>query len=459
MKKIKLLLLIVVCLLFLLPGAMSHDVPFSKLETRVDGNAISFNVIPPVYCIRNFCSEPADYNYNYGIDNFLDNLTIINKGNKCKLNPASFSKNFNKTTCLDSYHVEYVCSSYIESINITNTLFYELFGYYFEQYYVLNCSNDTRLVYTDLIEASIILNYSKICEINKSISVSTNEGEDGYINSESAYEKNDFVNIQENKITEPEKVKTQSLWTSSYLYNKIIEYSKSEKMFIFVVIFSVIFGILHSFTPGHGKTLIISYLVGSNPKIKDIFLLAITTAVTHVSDILILSIVFLVVPVSLKNKYFDSITLVAALLIILFGIKILIDNIWKKHDEHHHHHHDALVHNHEHSHGSHIHHHEHHDSKKKIMTLGFLAGLAPCPTAWALFSVLIALKLYYYAFISVLSFSIGLVLTLLVMSLIFVKAKRLLKFIPLEIKGYPLLRILSGALITLTGILMLFGIL
>ncbi|MEA2003643.1 MAG: sulfite exporter TauE/SafE family protein [archaeon] len=447
------ILLISILIIILTPAAQAHLVPYTDLYTSFEKNTIQFEIFPPVLCSDKDCKNFIYHNYS--IKDFENKLTIKNDEKKCNLNKESFLNRFNKTSGDEYYYIEYDCENRLEILNITNYLFYDMFGYYFEQYYILNCSGDTNVFYTDLIEPDVIINYSEICfpkppeqyftatekELPTSPALDKPALDKKQETKKDIYdEKADLPIVMENK-----------MFSTESIINNIVNFSRSENFIIYVILLSILFGIIHSFSPGHGKSLILSYILGHKTDSKDILLLSLTTAITHISDIFILSLIFLILPMSLKNQYMNSITLAASVLIIIFGLKSLYDTLRKKHT-HTHSHKEAGSHEH------HFHTHEHKQpktNKRSILTFGILAGLAPCPTAWTLFSILIALKLYSYAFISILSFSVGLILTILSISLVLLKAKTLFRYIPNEIKGYNYLQIISSLLVITIGVFML----
>ncbi|MEA3378233.1 MAG: sulfite exporter TauE/SafE family protein [Nanoarchaeota archaeon] len=213
------------------------------------------------------------------------------------------------------------------------------------------------------------------------------------------------------------------------MHNSIENINIKEVSIIFLLFFSFIIGIIHAFAPGHGKSIIISYLLGKNAKFKDLLLLSLTTAATHMSDILIVSLLFLfVIPPVFKTEISNYISRIAAILILIFGFYILFKNLKK----HKHHHKDT--------------------NEKEFLFAGFLTGLAPCPSAWAFFLIFISLGLYFKAFLSVIAFTFGTIVAIFFVGLIFLKAKILLKYIPNESKFSAKLPIISALIIIFIGL-------
>jgi ABC-type nickel/cobalt efflux system permease component RcnA len=417
------LIFLISLFLLLIPFSYAHaghSTPASNIFIETENNKLKLEILTPIFCKDSQCNS-FDY-FNYSFHNFNNNLTIIQENERCDLIESSFFKKIDLNYSIERYNITYTCPSNIDSLNITNTLFYEKTGYYFEQYYVINCTDSMKVLYSHLSLPEVEFDYFKICEINKTESSA------------------DIANIHKNG--------KQSIDSTSTLFNKVIDLSKQKKFFILFLLFSFFLGILHSFSPGHGKSLIVSYIIGKKVSKKDILKLSLTTATTHVLDVLLLSTIFLFLPMSLKDEYMKYISLAAALLIIAFGVHFFIKNIRKK---------KAHSHHHSHSH-SHRHTHHHKTSKKSLISIGILAGLAPCPTGWLLFSILISLNLYYQAVFSLLFFSLGLISTILIISVLFIHFKKAFNFIPEEFKGYNVLKLISSILIIFIGIIMLLRI-
>jgi len=157
-------------------------------------------------------------------------------------------------------------------------------------------------------------------------------------------------------------------------------------------------GALHAFEPGHGKTIIAAYMIGTKGRAKDgIFLGAIVTF-THTFSVIILGLITKM----LSTSYSDSdlhnwLGLVSATIILLVGLWMLKQrlsgngghhhfNLFGKKTHHHSHHDHEHNHSHDHNHQHPHQHHNHHGPKEafnkwNLLLLGISGGIIPCPAA------------------------------------------------------------------------------
>ncbi len=228
-------------------------------------------------------------------------------------------------------------------------------------------------------------------------------------------------------------------------------------------------GALHAFEPGHGKTLIAAYMVGTKGRAWDGVLLGTIVTITHTFSVILLGLVAMM----LSKKYSDEVLhnwlgLFSAGLILIVGIWMLRQRLsGSGHGHFHlfggHHHHDhphphSHEHHHPHAHGhkheseadhghkheheheqphqhshehdgyhDHLHKahehaaakgHQHHDhskaaaksttSKLELLLLGLSGGIIPCPTAIATLLTAIAAGKIAQGLSGTLFFSLGL---------------------------------------------------
>jgi hypothetical protein len=72
-------------------------------------------------------------------------------------------------------------------------------------------------------------------------------------------------------------------------------------IFIIGLILTALWGAWHAFTPGHGKSMVAAYLIGSKGRVRDAFFLGTTVTITHTGTIFITVILIL-----LAQKYFSD---------------------------------------------------------------------------------------------------------------------------------------------------------
>ncbi len=102
------------------------------------------------------------------------------------------------------------------------------------------------------------------------------------------------------------------------------------------------FGAAHALSPGHGKTLVVAYLVGSRGTPKAAFWLGLTTMVTHT-----LAVVFILRMTILLASYYIDIDRIypilgaaSGLAICLVGLRLLARRLRNGHHHYPAHHHD-----------------------------------------------------------------------------------------------------------------------
>ena len=245
-------------------------------------------------------------------------------------------------------------------------------------------------------------------------------------------------------------------------------------------------GGLHALEPGHGKTIVAAYLVGSQGTAAQALMLGLIVTATHTAGVYSLGFVTLYASRSIvPDHLYPWLGLISGLVIAGLGIFMLRGRFAGRahaHHHHHHHHHDdqqhGLIHTHNHSHGgdSHTHHvhepvpghgdrcslehpaancsrpHKQSASYRQLLALGITGGIVPCPAA--LVVLLSAVSLHHIAFglYLILAFSLGLAAVLISIGLLTVYARRLLARLPAD---GPLINrwlpVASAAFITLLG--------
>jgi len=239
-------------------------------------------------------------------------------------------------------------------------------------------------------------------------------------------------------------------------------------------------GAMHAMTPGHGKTLVGAYLVGSRGTPKHALLLGLATTITHTAGVFALGLVTLLASQFIvPEQLFPWLSFVSGLLVVGIGLNLFLSRLklaWpmggaaashSREDEHDHPH----VHDHEHD---HVHQHEHahgHDHShgpgghthllpgmdgkpvtwRSLVALGVSGGLLPCPSALVVLLSAIALGRVGFGLVLVLAFSVGLAGTLTATGLLLVYAGRLLERLPAQGKWLRLLPAGSALFIALAG--------
>jgi nickel/cobalt transporter (NicO) family protein len=191
------------------------------------------------------------------------------------------------------------------------------------------------------------------------------------------------------------------------------------------ILIAMFWGAVHAFSPGHGKSIIAAYLVGSRGTPRHAAFLGMTVTVTHTIGVFALGLVTLSLSAFIvPDQLYPWLNLVSALLIVGVGLSVLRWRVreWRGRTSanHGHHHHD---HGHSHSHG---HHHDHDQalSPRRLLGIGVSGGIVPCPTALVVLLAAISLHRVGYGLVLILAFSAGLAVAMTLIGLVAVTAKR-----------------------------------
>ncbi|MEO7658216.1 MAG: hypothetical protein ABIV48_01260 [Pyrinomonadaceae bacterium] len=192
-------------------------------------------------------------------------------------------------------------------------------------------------------------------------------------------------------------------------------------------------GAAHAMSPGHGKTVVGAYLVGSKGTAKHAAFLGLTVTVTHTLGVFALGLITLFASsYILPERLMPFLGFVSGLLVFFIGITLFKDRLfkllgWTKNTAHAHEHHEYdgdEPHTHDgttHTHGGSTHSHALPDvlTWRKLLALGISGGLLPCPSALVLMLSAISLGRIGYGLILTVVFSFGLAATLTAVGLIF----------------------------------------
>jgi nickel/cobalt transporter (NicO) family protein len=203
---------------------------------------------------------------------------------------------------------------------------------------------------------------------------------------------------------------------------------------------AMLWGAAHALSPGHGKTIVGAYLVGSRGTPRHAVFLGMTVTITHTAGVVALGLVTLFASnYILPEQLFPWISVFSGVTIIVLGLWTLYSRLRARPSaSHHHHHHDHdhdQIHDHhddghEHSHGGHTHSHLPPEGQRltmrSLLALGISGGLLPCPSALVVLLGSIALGKVGFGLALVIAFSLGLAMTLTSVGLVFLYAGRLL---------------------------------
>jgi ABC-type nickel/cobalt efflux system permease component RcnA len=280
---------------------------------------------------------------------------------------------------------------------------------------------------------------------------------------------------------------------------------------LLALLLSFVWGGMHALTPGHGKTIVGAYLVGSHGTVRHAFYLGLTTTITHTAGVIALGLITSIAArYIVPEQLFPWLSTISGLLVAGIGVKMFFDRLRKArlfppvqslshapshndglhshvqhqhrddhfHEHAHEHHGPTHVHDehqeHVHNHGddeeqNHDHEHEHgldgHTRThlppgaegepitfRSILALGISGGILPCPDALIVLLSAVALGRVVFGLVLVLAFSAGLAGVLSGIGILFVYAGRLFQLSPKQGWWLRLLPAASALVITLAGL-------
>lgn len=240
---------------------------------------------------------------------------------------------------------------------------------------------------------------------------------------------------------------------------------------LLAVVVAIGLGALHALEPGHGKTVVAAYLVGSRGTAWHALVLGFTVTLSHTAGVYLLGGLTLyasryVVP----ERLYPWLAVVSGLTIAGLGLILF----WQRYSArapahpHHHTHLPGGVHEHGHGHDHALigHHspiagHPRVDARpttsgvslRDLITLGVSGGIVPCPAALVVLLSAVSMRRTGFGLFLIVAFSIGLAAVLIAIGLLIVYARQLMA----SFKGDGVfvtrwLPLTSAAVVTLLGV-------
>jgi ABC-type nickel/cobalt efflux system permease component RcnA len=249
------------------------------------------------------------------------------------------------------------------------------------------------------------------------------------------------------------------------------------------LLLATLLGAVHALSPGHGKTVVGAYLVGSRGTARHAAFLGLTVTVTHTIGVFGLGLVTLAASrYILPERLFPVMSIISGLIVLSIGASLFVKRLRTartrsasrdhEHSHDHGHSHDTdhtSLHSHDPGHfEDHSHVHSHSPGAKRhshlppgadgtsvtwrsLLALGISGGLLPCPSALVVLLNAISLHRVAYGLLLVLAFSIGLAATLTAVGLLFVFAGRIIKRHVTSSRLVRILPVVSALVITCAG--------
>jgi len=197
---------------------------------------------------------------------------------------------------------------------------------------------------------------------------------------------------------------------------------------------AAVLGAFHALEPGHGKTVVAAYLVGSRGTARHALVLGLVVTASHTAGVYLLGgITFYASQHVVPERLYPWLSLVSGLMIAGVGLALFLRRFGGRGAEHghdhphgHHHHHD---HHGPHDHGDGVHDHDHgHQpvSLRALVALGVSGGIIPCPAALVVLLTALSMHRVGFGLILIVAFSIGLAAVLVAIGVLMVYAGRLM---------------------------------
>ncbi|MEH2160250.1 MAG: sulfite exporter TauE/SafE family protein [Nostoc sp.] len=249
---------------------------------------------------------------------------------------------------------------------------------------------------------------------------------------------------------------------SNDLFTSLITQENHNFLTILIALaIAFLWGGLHALSPGHGKTIVGAYLVGSRSNAKHALFLGLIMTITHTAGIFALGLVTLgTSQFILTEQLYPWLSVLSGVVVTVIGLNLFISRLQGTQVSHSHDH----VHSHEHSHDLHHHHHHVHHSHlpphdgvssmkwSSLLALGISGGLLPCPSALVVLLSAIAMGRVGFGLALVSAFSLGLAAVLTGIGLILVYAKDRFEHLSFQIPRIKMLPVASALCITIIGL-------
>jgi nickel/cobalt transporter (NicO) family protein len=204
---------------------------------------------------------------------------------------------------------------------------------------------------------------------------------------------------------------------------------------------AIFWGAAHALSPGHGKTIVTAYLVGSRGTPRHAALLGLVTTATHTAGVFALGgVTLLLSRWIVPDRLYPWLDLAAGLMVVGVGAVVLAGRA-----RHAHAHRRGHAHHHQHD-------HEQAHDLRSLLAVGVSGGLLPCPSALVVLLAAISLHRVGFGMALVGAFSVGLAAAITGVGLIAVLAKG--AFARFDGRGrlMTVLPAVSAAVIVLAGI-------
>lgn len=204
----------------------------------------------------------------------------------------------------------------------------------------------------------------------------------------------------------------------------------SPGLILLSLLLAALLGAFHALSPGHGKTIVGAYLVGTRGTVRHAVFLGSTVTITHTVGVFALGFATLLAShYIVPERLFPLLGLISGALVVVIGVSLITQRLRTIRHDHGHHHGTVGLH----SHGGvpHTHAPPGADGRpitwRSLLALGVSGGILPCPSALVVLLAAISLQRVAFGLLLVFAFSIGLAGVLTLVGVAFLYASRFLK--------------------------------
>jgi ABC-type nickel/cobalt efflux system permease component RcnA len=189
-------------------------------------------------------------------------------------------------------------------------------------------------------------------------------------------------------------------------------------------------GALHALEPGHGKTIVAAYLVGSKGTARHALLLGMIVTISHTAGVYLLGAVTLYAQkYILPDRIYPFLGVLSGILIAGMGCYLFLQRYVGGEFAHTHSHNLSLpagaAKEGTRSQSGKV-------SARQVLVLGITGGIVPCPAALVVLLSAVALHRTGFGLFLIVAFSIGLAAVLIAMGLVAVYAGRMMSRLPID---------------------------
>ena len=204
---------------------------------------------------------------------------------------------------------------------------------------------------------------------------------------------------------------------------------------------AAVLGGIHAASPGHGKSIMAAYIVGTRGTAVHAMALALSVTLAHTTGVLVLGLLTVVASnLIFPEQLYPWLTLVSGVVVLVVGLGFLAVSVRRgsvadhDHDHDHTHTHDhEHAHDHAHAEDDHPHPHPHsHQPKalvptwKNLFALGLAGGIVPSGSALVVLLSSISLGRLGFGLVLIVAFGFGMAVVLVATGVLLVHAARLM---------------------------------